>query len=147
MFGNWVEKIVRKTIKEITVEAENKFDLMHSKFRTIESLESEISKLRIEKSVKEEEFARKEREVTHKLGLERLRQEQDNLSSKREALLNIKEHNLSAEEKRFKDQMEFERKHLEGQIKSLNVLVEKVFEKIPEVTHQTKVIKRLTDAT
>lgn len=144
MFNNWITNIVRRTIKEITVDTENKFEAMHAKFRTIESLEQEISKLKIEKSVEEEKFARREREVTHKLGLERLRQEQEAASHKREAELDVREHNISAEEKRFTSQMEFERKHFEEKIQALNVLVEKVFEKIPQVSHETKVIKRIS---
>lgn len=144
MFGGWIEKIVRRTIKELTIEAEDKFTAFHTRFRTIESLENEISKLKIEKSVREEEFARKEREITHKLGLERMRQEQDLEFSKRTVELQVKEQTMTADEKRFKEQMEFERKHLEGQIKSLEVLVTKVFEKIPEVTHNNTTIKKLT---
>src|SRR5262245_26070585 len=101
MFGNWISDIVKRTIKEITTESENKFEAMHKKFRTIESLEEEISRLKIEKSVKEEEFSRKEREITHKLGLERMRQEQDAVNTKREIELDIRERNISAEEKRF----------------------------------------------
>lgn len=144
MFGNWVSDIIKRTIKEMTIETENKFEAMHRRFRTIEELEAEISKLKIDKSVKEEEFARKEREVTHKLGLERMRQEQDAANTKKELELSIREKNISAEEKRFTEQMEFQRKTLEEKIASLNVLVEKVFEKIPSVTHETKTIKRLS---
>jgi homoaconitase/3-isopropylmalate dehydratase large subunit len=131
MFSNWISDVVRRTIKEITLDTENKFEKMHSKFRTIESLEQEISKLKIDRSVIEE--------VTHKLGLERMRQEQDAKNNKKEMELSMREGNISAEEKRFKDQMEFERNQLEEQIKSLNVLVEKVFEKLPQVTHNTHV--------
>lgn len=144
MFSNWIGNIVRRTIKEITIDTETKFEQMHAKFRTIESLEQEISRLKIEKSVKEEEFARKEREITHKLGLERIRQEQDAVNTKRSIELDIREKNISAEEKRFLDQAEFQRKHLEAQIANLNGLVEKVFESIPKVTHETKTIKRIT---
>lgn len=144
MFGNWISRIVRDTINQITVETENKFEVMHKKFRTIESLEAEISRLKIEKSVREEEFARREREVTHKLGLERMRQEQDSVNTKKEIELGIREKNLSNEEKRFRDQMEFQRTHLENQIASLNSLVEKVFEQMPKVTHEIKTINRIT---
>lgn len=144
MFSNWVSEIIKRTIKEMTIDAENKFEQMHRRFRTIEELEAEISKLKIDKSVKEEEFARREREVTHKLGLERIRQEQDAVNSKKEMELNIREKNISAEEKRFTEQMEFQRKTLEEKIASLNILVEKVFEKIPTVSHETKVLKKLS---
>jgi hypothetical protein len=139
MFKNWVRDIVKDTVERISEDNVKKIDDMHRKFRTIESLEEEISKLKIEKSVKEEEFARRERDVTHKLGLERIRQEQDAEATKRTLQLDIREGNISAEEKRFREQMEFQRKHLEDQINSLNVLVEKVFEKLPQVTHNTNV--------
>jgi len=145
MFNSWISGIVKRTIKEITLDTENKFEAMHSKFRTIESLEQEISRLKIDKSVREEEFARKEREITHKLGLERIRQEQDALVNKRNIELDIREKNISVEEKRFVEQIEFQRKHLEGQITSLNSLVEKVFEQIPKVSYETKTIKRITE--
>lgn len=144
MFNNWIDKIVRKTVEQMTTDTENRFEQMHKKFRTIEALEQEISKLKIEKSVEEEKFARREREVTHKLGLERMRQEQDAVNSKKEMELNIREKNISAEEERFKKQMEFEREQLQNQINNLSILVQKVFDKIPEVTHETKTIKRLT---
>lgn len=142
MFGNYVKRIVQQTIQQLTMDTETKFEAMHKKFRTIESLEQEISKLKIEKSVKEEEFARHERDVTHKLGLERMRQEQDAEASKKLMQLEVREQNLSAEEKRFKDQLKFEREHLQDQIKNLNVLVEKVFEKLPQVSHEYKTIER-----
>lgn len=144
MFNNFISNIVKRTIAEITISTENKFELMHIKFRTIEALEQEISRLKIDKSVKEEEFARREREVTHKLGLERIRQEQDAKNYKKETELDIREKNITAEEERFTKQMEFQRNMLEEKIGSLNVLVEKVFEKIPNVTHTTQVTKRLT---
>lgn len=149
MFGGWIEKIIRRTIKEITLDTETKFDAMHKKFRTVEELETEISKLKIEKSVMEEKMAREQREITHKLGLERMRQEQDTANSKKEIELTIREKNISAEEKRFTEQMDFQRKHLEGQINSLNVLVEKVFERLPQVSHhhETKTLRRINEST
>lgn len=147
MFDRWIDRVVKRVVNELTMETETKFEAMHKKFRTIESLEQEISRLKIEKSVREEEFARKEREITHKLGLERIRQEQDASNTKRTIELDIREKNISAEEKRFVQQMEFQRTHLEKQITTLNSLVEKVFEHMPKVSHETKVIKRLTEAT
>jgi len=148
MFG-WfkspTERLVERIAEKINLDAELRLKNNINLIDEITSLKEQIETLRIEKGRKEEEFARREREVSHKLGLERVRQEQDAANHKREIELEIKSGNLKASEERFKDQMEFQRKQLENQISNLQGLVQKVFEKIPEVRHETKVIQRIGD--
>lgn len=139
-----MERIVKEAVEKVYTDSENKYNERLRLIDTQEKLKEEIESLRIEKGRREEEFNKREREVTHKLGLERMRQEQENVTHKKEVELNIREGNLSAHEKQFKDQMEFQRKQLEDQIRGLQALVEKVFEKIPDVKHETKTIKRIT---
>jgi hypothetical protein len=143
-FRNSLEKMVRMTIEHIYSDTENKFNKQLRLIDEIETLKQKLETLRIEKARKDEEYNMREREVTHKLGLERIRQEQDAVNYKKEIELEIREGNLITSEKQFKDQMEFQRKQLQDQIIGLQSLVEKVFEKIPEVRHETKTIKRIT---
>jgi len=144
MFDNWMGYLAKRIVKEFQSDSEVRLEKMYSRFRTVEALEMEISKLKIEKSQFEEEMNRREREVTHKLGLERIRQEQDTVHAKRELEVAMREKNIGEQEKRFAEQMKFTKEALEEKIASLNVLVEKVFEKIPDVKHETKTIKRIS---
>jgi len=145
LFRNPIRELVKVAVEKIYTDTENKYNERLRLIDSLEGLRGEVEKLIIEKSRREEEYNRREREITHKLGLERIRQEQDNENYKKEIELNIREGNLSASEKQFKSQMEFQRKQLEEQIKGLQALVEKVFEKIPDVKHETRIVKRITE--
>ena|SRR3989304_3838602 len=145
LFRNPIRELVKVAVEKIYTDTENKYNERLKLIDSLENLRDEVEKLLIEKSRREEEYNRREREITHKLGLERIRQEQDNENYKKEIELNIREGNLSASEKQFKSQMEFQRKQLEEQIKGLQALVEKVFEKIPDVKHETRIVKRITE--
>jgi len=94
-------------------------------------LKKEIARLEVERDKKQEEFDRREREVEHKVGLERKRQEFEIEQSKREAASVIKEENLKADKERFKAEMDFQRERLEGEVKALRSLVEHLLERVP----------------
>lgn len=94
-------------------------------------LEKDISRLEIERDKKQEEFDRREREVEHKVGLERKRQEFEIEQAKRETTVAVREENLSADKERFKAEMDFQRKRLEGEVESLRTLVAQMLERLP----------------
>lgn len=94
-------------------------------------LKKQIAQLEIDRDKKNEEFDRREREVEHKVGLERKRQEFEIEQSRRETTVKVREENLSADKERFKAEMDFQRKHLESEIGSLRELVGKMLERLP----------------
>ena len=100
-------------------------------FGSIEELKKEVARLTIEKDQKQEEWSRREREVEHKVGPERKRQEFEIEQARRETSLKVREENLTADKERFKAEMEFQRKHLEGEIGALRELVGKMLERLP----------------
>lgn len=97
----------------------------------ITKLREELETLRIEKSRKEEEFAKKEREIEHKVGLERKRQEFEIEQAKRETSVTVREENLSADRKRFEEQLEFHQTRFETEVKYLHEMAEKLMERLP----------------
>jgi hypothetical protein len=110
--------------------------------RKVEELKKEISQLEIDKAKKTEEFACREREVEHKVGLERKRQEFEISQAKRETEVKVREENLAADKERFKDEMEFQRKHLEGEIGSLRELVTEMLKRLPSAEIYAEVKRR-----
>lgn len=104
---------------------------VQKEFGTIEDLKREVARLEIERAKKQEEWDRREREVEHKVGLERKRQEFEITQAKRETTLSVREENLAADKERFKAEMDFQRKHLESEIGSLRELVAKLLERLP----------------
>lgn len=96
-------------------------------------LKGEVSDLEIAKATREEEFARREREVEHKVGLERKRQEFELESGKRDAVLKVREENLAADKKRFEEQMAFHEKRFAEEVGYLKNMVAQVLERLPDV--------------
>ena len=94
-------------------------------------LKKEIVRLEIERDKKQEEWDRREREVEHKVGLERKRQEFEIEQAKKTTEVTIREENLKADKERFKAEMDFQRKHLESEIASLRTLVGQMLERLP----------------
>jgi hypothetical protein len=96
-------------------------------------LRRSISKLEIEKSKKDEQHERKVRETEHRVGLLKLQQTHEVTNAKRETELQVREGNLSAERKRFEQEMEFQRKHLQGEVDRIESVLEKVLERLTNV--------------
>lgn len=99
--------------------------------RKVDELQKEIAKLTIDRDRKVEEFSRKEREIEHKVGLERKRQEFEIDQAKRTTQVTVREENLAADKSRFAAEMDFQRKHLEGEIGSLRELVAGMLKRLP----------------
>lgn len=142
MFGFVRNGEIRKAIEEAVgrVAKEHRRALRErlEGFQSVEALQAKILSLRenietlkIEKARKQEEYDRREREVEHKVGLERKRQEFESEATKREVRLEVREENLDADRKRFEEQMKFERERLEKQVDALNSLVEKLLVRLP----------------
>ncbi len=98
------------------------------------ALKTEIENLTIERDRKKEEFERRERELTHMVGLEKKRQEQELSAGKREAVLAVKEENLNAERERFETQMDFMTKRFEKEVGYLKDIMKEMMERLPTVT-------------
>lgn len=141
MFGpskTEMERVVEQAVRRVLDNANEEVKERLAGFRTVAELNEEIlvlkedlSDLHIQKSRREEEFAKREREVEHKVGLERKRQAFEVEQAKREAVVEVREENLAADKDRFKEEMEFQRERLEGEIESLRKLTEKLLERLP----------------
>lgn len=100
----------------------------------VKELREKAEKLEIEKGRKEEEFQRREREVEHKVGLDRKRQEFEVVSAKREAVLAVREENLAADRKRFEEQIGFHEERFTQEVGYLKELMTEIMKRLPEVT-------------
>lgn len=102
-----------------------------------EKLRDQVASLKIEKSQREEEFARKEREIEHKIGLVKLQQETELRHQKETITLEIERKNLENEKGLFKTEMEFRNTRWESEVKYLKDILEKVLKRLPEETIKT----------
>jgi hypothetical protein len=91
----------------------------------------ELETLKIEKARREEEFAKREREIEHKVGLERKRQEQDLAAAKREATLDVREENLKADRERFEKEMKFQSDRFTQEVGYLKETLGEVLKRLP----------------
>jgi len=98
---------------------------------TVTSLKKEIETLTIEKDRKEEDFARREREIEHKVGLEKKRSEFERDAAKREATLELREEALGAKEEAFRERMEFLTTRFEEEVTYQRDVLEKVLARLP----------------
>jgi hypothetical protein len=110
----------------------------------VKSLREQVEKLEIEKGRKDEEFERKEREIEHKVGLERKRQEFELASGKREATLAVREENLKADRKRFEEQMKFHEERFTAEVGYLKEMLSDIVQRLPsaEFTADLTPVKR-----
>lgn len=97
----------------------------------VKSLRQEVETLEISKAQREEEFEREEREIEHKIGLERKRQEFEIDAAKREALVSVREENLDADRKRFEDQMKFQEERFTKEVGYLKEMLTEIVQRLP----------------
>ena len=97
----------------------------------VKFLREELEKLKIEKARRDEEFERREREVEHKVGLERKRQEFELESGKKEAILKVREENLTADRKRFDEQMKFHDERFTAEVGYLKDMLADIVKRLP----------------
>lgn len=118
-----VEKEMRERFSDM-----GEFNKLGQRLR---NLREEIVKLEVERDKKQEDFARREREIEHKVGLEKKRQEQELALAKREAQVAGQEAALTADRKRFEEQMEFHQERFEKEITYQRELLQKMLERLP----------------
>ena len=97
----------------------------------VKATREELETLKIEKARKDEDFAKREREIEHKVGLERERQKVELENAKREATLSVREENLKADRQRFEEQMKFHEDRFTEEVKYLKDMLGQIVERLP----------------
>lgn len=140
MFGSLkdTERVVRETVTRIVKDALSDAESALAASGKITKLREELETLRIEKARKEEEFAKKEREIEHKVGLERKRQEFEVEQAKRETTVSVREENLKADRSRFEEQLKFHQERFETEVKYLHEMMGQLMERLPSAEIQIK---------
>ncbi len=121
-----VEEAVLRAISFVREDFENLEKVAVLKRQKL-GLEEDLEKLKLQKERKEEEFDRREREIEHKVGLDRQRMEQEGTLQKREAVLEAKESNLEQSQEAFDERMEFFKQELSDQ----KGLLKSVLDRLP----------------
>src|SRR5688572_22994182 len=138
MFGRNDETSIRKAVVEaverIIKGALSDAESVLTRLGDLTKLRAEIETLKIEKDRKDEEFARRDREIEHKVGLERARQTQELALGKREATLAAKEEALVADRKRFEDQLAFHEKRFTEEVGYLKNMIGQLAERLPSAS-------------
>lgn len=110
----------------------NKAQTVIDKTAELDALNTQITTLKIEKSKIEENFAKREREIDHKIGLERKRQEFEVSAATREALVKVREENLNLDKTRFAEEMKFQRERFTTEVDYLKGMIGQVLERLPD---------------
>ena len=131
MWGRWIEHSIKKAVEQKIQEALTTVHAAVVDTGKLALLQKEIARLEIERDKRIEEFSRKEREIEHKIGLERKRQEFEIEQAKRSTEVHVREENLKADKDRFKAEMDFQRQRLEGEVGSLREMVQQMMKRIP----------------
>lgn len=100
----------------------------------IVALKRQVSDLEISRDKKQEDFDRRERELTHMIGLEKKRQEVELKQASQAATLAVREENLKAEKGQFEAQMKFRETRFDSEVKYLQELMSQILERLPTVT-------------
>lgn len=131
-FAKQVASLHASALESVTAE-------LHG-IRTVADLSSKVKELRtavatleVEKSQREEGIARKEREIEHKVGLDRKRAEFEREKAVSEATLAVGQANLDADKKRFADEMQFQGDRFEKEVGYLKDLLVQIMQRLPTV--------------
>lgn len=122
-----------KSIAELKGERDANREVIGLQDR-VKDLQEAITELEITKSQLEESHARQLREVEHKIGLDRKRSEQEADLAKKDAVLAVREENLSHERETFKKEMAFMRSRMEAEVSAMQTLMGQILERLPTVT-------------
>lgn len=129
-----IEEVTRRVVDDALKNAAKTLDRYADVQRlqdTVTTLKEQIETLRIEKGRKEEEMAKKEREIEHKVGLEKKRQEFEVEQAKRETTVSLREENLKADRDRFEKETKFTTDRFEKEVGYLKDMVGSVLERLP----------------
>jgi hypothetical protein len=125
------KKMLTEFVVAATKELENSAESATSAYRKLGDVTKKLAEMEIQQAKKQEEWDRREREIEHKIGLERKRQEFEIEQSKRETKVSVQQDNLAADKERFKSEMDFQRTHLQEEITSLRTLVGQLLKRLP----------------
>lgn len=115
-------------------DGEKKTKAVQGYTEEVVTLKRQIADLQIEKSKKQEDFDRRERELTHMIGLEKKRQEVEVAQATTAATLAVREANLDADKKRFEQTIEGNKKSLEDGFGYMRGILTEVLGRLPTVT-------------
>ena len=145
MFWSTTETRIKKTVETLFRRVLEDAETTLGKIGTISDLNSLTKNLReqleiakIESNRITEDWARKEREIEHKVGLERTRQKFEVENSKREATVTVREENLTADRSRFEEQMKFQQERFTEEVKYLKDMVGQVLKRLPSAQIYTE---------
>lgn len=108
----------------------------------VKQLREEAETLKIEAARKEEDYQKREREIEHKVGLERERQKVELENAKREATVSVREENLKADRERFAEQMKFHEERFTAEVGYLKEMIGTLAERLPSATLTGKIATR-----
>lgn len=128
-----IQEIVESTYKRIHDQVSGINTVLDLEHRVAE-LRQQVDTLEIDKSKREEGFARREREIDHKVGLERKRQEVELAAAKRDAALTARETALEADKQRFEAQLKFHEDRFTAEVGYLKEIMASILERLPDMT-------------
>lgn len=126
-----IQRITRSVINDVQIGLD-KIKSYTDLTEKVKDLRETIETLKIERSRIQEEHAKREREIEHKLGLERKRQEMELELAKREAVLDVNEKNLQSERDQFEKQMEFIQERMATETGYLKDMIGEVLARLPD---------------
>lgn len=135
---NQIEKAVSTAVENIFGAKASQIAKDLNRIKSIADLDAEITALKDEveglnrqRARKQEEFDRKDREIEHKIGLEKNRQEFEIKQAKREAAVSVLEDALAAKEEAFEERMKFQHDRFIEEVKYQRSLVEQMMKRLP----------------
>jgi hypothetical protein len=129
------DEIERLTVEVAGLRAEKKsVSEQRSLSEQIVDLKKQVSNLEITRDKKQEDFDRRERELTHMIGLEKKRQEFEIKKSVEDARLAVREENMKTAKEQFDKEIKFKESQLTKQIDYLQGLMKELMERLPTVT-------------
>jgi chromosome segregation ATPase len=143
LFKSQTDPVAERLIREIQMLSKQVAELKGEKEAINErrSLSAELTELReelellkIEKARREEDHARERREVEHATGLHRKQSEWERTKAVEEARLTVREENLSAERKRFEEQLDFSKAQIQAEVDRMEKLIQGLMDRLPTVT-------------
>jgi len=126
--GNVVKNLVEKILTDANSEVKKLYEAVDLG-NEVKSLRAEIAKLEIQESQINEKYAKREREIEHKLGLEKTRQVQDLEFGLREQKVKLQEENLTLDRKRFEENMKFTTDRFSTEVTYLKDMIQKLVPK------------------
>lgn len=134
-FERAFREFYNKMLTSVDSELVKKIDAV----TTIEKLQGDIATLNVTKSQIEEKYEKREREIEHKLGLERQRQEQELKLGLREQTVKVQEENLQKDRERFETQMKFTEKRFTEEVGYLKDMIKPLLEALPKMKISQKI--------